>query len=179
MKTSVNACHKHKSSFIIVEGPAGGSAEFFAKWLIAASQANTFWEKIQKELDFEERFESICSAYLPDFARAAASTFMQLTKNNDTHLINLNTLEGLDFTMMYGMGFFVESEERYRTIIPKVMTKNRVRKAILSLVDTDDKKRRFHPEYLVNPISSAKALAYQDWIYAIEDPTNGSVFGNA
>jgi hypothetical protein len=170
---------RERASFILVEGPAWGSAEFYGKWLLAASQTEAFWKTIQKERDFEKEFEPVCFSYLPDFGRAAALMIMELKEYETTLLINLDQFEGWDFTMMFGMGFFAEFRQRYRMIIPGALTEDGVRKAILALVNTDDEECQLHPEYLVNPISFAKARGYQDWIYATEIQTNGSKLGNA
>lgn len=178
MKAFVNVGIEH-GSFILVEGPALGSAEFYGKWLLAASHAEGFWKKIQKERNFEEEFDPVCFIYMPDFGRAAALTIMELKEYETTLLIDLDQLEGWDFTMMFGMGFFAEFGERYRMIVPSALTEDKVRKAIIALVSTDDGECQLHPEYIVNALSFAKARGYQDWIYATEVQTRASKFGNA
>jgi hypothetical protein len=178
MNAFVNFRIEH-GSFILVEGPAWGSAEFYGSWLLAASQAEEFWKAIQKELDFEEEFEPICFTYLPDFGRAAALMIMELKEYETTLLINLDKFEGWDFAMMFGMGFFAEVGQRYQMIVPSALTEDRVKKAILALVSTDDEECQLHPEYLVNPISFTQARADQDRRYAIENQMKGPILGNA
>ena len=150
-----------RRSFILVEGPPRDSAEFYGKWLLAAGQAEVFWKKIQNERDYQDE-EFFC--HLPDFGRAAA---LMLTKFNacaTTFLIDLNDFEGWDFSMMSGMGFFTEFRQYYRMSLPNDLTEDRVRKAVLALTRTDDDACYLHPEYLVNPVSFAKARAQQVWI---------------
>jgi hypothetical protein len=170
-----------RGAFIIIEGQPWGSAEFYGEWLLAAAAAEKCWKEIQKEPDFYRQFEPVCLVYMPDFGIAASITIKELFETfGSAALIDLETCEGFDFTMMFGMGFFWDLGQHYRMTVPSALTHDTVRKAIIKLINTDEGECTLHPEYLVRSMPLVRARAYQERMIAINDfQTRGSVLGNA
>jgi hypothetical protein len=112
-----NVSSEHRSCFL-VGGPSWGDAEFYGKWLLAASQAERFWREAQQDLKFLKRVERVTLVYIPDFGLTASLMIMQLKEYRTSLIIDRNSEEAEDFAMMAAMGFFRDFDRRYQMIVP-------------------------------------------------------------
>src|SRR6516162_1875625 len=83
--------------------PAWGDAQFYGEWLLAAAKAEAFWKEAYADQDFKRQIDRVCVAYILDFGIAASRMIMQLMEYRTTFLIDLDSIEGEDFTMMAEM----------------------------------------------------------------------------
>jgi hypothetical protein len=146
---------------VLIEGPNWGDAAFYGKWLLAAGQAETFWEDALKDPDFKKQVESVCTLYIPDFGITASVIVMGLEEYRTTLVLDLCNEDGEDFVMMVMMGFFAPTKKGYRMAIPLDLTAAKVKKAIVRYAETEDEECVLHPEYLVNTMSFPEARARQ------------------
>jgi hypothetical protein len=155
--------------YIVVQGPVWGEARFYGQWLQAAANAEAFWKEAYADEDFKRHVDRVCTSYLPDFGIAATVVIMQLRECRTTLLIELDSIEGDDFTMMAEMGFFAHSNPFYQMTLPRLLTLEKVKAAIFKYAKTEDNEFMLHPEYLVTamPLSEATMLQYR--LRAIND----------
>src|ERR1700675_4933653 len=101
-----------REPFILVEGPRWADAEFYGKWLLMATKAQTLWEKALKFPSFKSQTELLTVLYTPTFDYSASLFLFQLSKNFVSFTIRLlsddtDCAEVNQFTLMAEMGFFV------------------------------------------------------------------------
>src|SRR5690242_3401379 len=93
--------------FSVIEGPAWGDAEFYARWLASAATAQGLWKKALKDREFRRQVKQFLYCYIPDFGMGAAALLGQLWKNGVSALVDLSEEQySTDFAMMIMMGFF-------------------------------------------------------------------------
>src|SRR5262249_19505314 len=126
-----NPFTRESSPCVIVEGPSWGDAEFYGRWLLAAGKAEAFWKATFQDPIFQKQIERVCVACIPDFGITASLIVMNLKEHRTTFIIDLDSEEGEDFTMMVQMGFFVCSDQRYVMTIPSCLSSFTVKRAIL------------------------------------------------
>jgi len=153
---------------VMIEGPSWGDAEFYGRWLLAAAEAETFWNNAYKDSEFQKQVDRVCLVYIPHFGISATLIIAELKQYKTTLTIDLNTEEGESFAMMVAMGFFTFSNPRYQMTVPSHLTEMQVKRAIFDFVQTEDAEFMLHPEHLVTAISFAEARAWQDRIRAID-----------
>src|SRR5215472_13976184 len=146
--------------YILVQGPAWGDARFYGQWLQAAANAEAFWKQAYADEDFKQQIDRVCVAYILDFGIAASRMIMQLMEYRTTFLIELDSIEGDDFTMMAEMRFFAHRNPSYQMTLPRLLTLEKVKAAIFKYAKTEDDEFMLHPEYLVTamPLSEATML---------------------
>jgi hypothetical protein len=168
------------SPCVLIEGPTWGDAEFYAKWLLAAAQAETFWKEARKDPDFKKQVESVCTLSIPDFGITASVIVMGLEEYRTTLVLDLCNEDGEDFVMMVMMGFFAPTNQGYRMAIPFDLTAAKVKKAIVRYAETMDEEYMLYPEYLVDTVLFPEARARQNRLRAIYQFRDGSdVSGHA
>ena len=155
--------------YILVQGPAWGDAQFYGKWLLAAAEAEALWKDACADQDFKQQVDHVCDAYIPDFGIAATVMIMQLNEYLTTFLIELDSIEGDDFTMMAEMGFFAHRNPSYQMTLPRLLTLEKVKAAIFKYAKTEDDEFMLHPEYLVTAIPLSEATTLQHRLRAIND----------
>lgn len=153
---------------VLVEGPSWGDAEFYGRWLLAAAEAETFWQHAYRNSEFQKQVDRVCISYIPHFGISATLIIMELRDYRTSLMIDLNTEDGENFAMMVAMGFFTWSASRYEMTIPPNLTETQVKQAILKFAQTEDAEFVLHPEQLVTAISFAEARNWQDRTRAIE-----------
>jgi uncharacterized protein YcgL (UPF0745 family) len=155
--------------YVLVQGPAWGDARFYGQWLQAAANAEAFWKEAYAEGDFKQQVDHVCDAYIPDFGIAAAVMIMQLKEYRTTFLIELDSIEGDDFTMMAEMGFFAQMNRSYQMTLPRFLTLEKVKAAIFKYAKTEDDEFMLHPEYLVTAMPLSEATTLQQRLRTIND----------
>ena len=148
---------------VLVEGPVWGDAQFYGEWLLAASKAESLWKEAYADQDFRKQIDRVCVCYIPDFGIAATVVIMRLKENRTTFVINVNSEDGEDFTMMSEMGLFVQKEGIYRMAVPRSLNLENVRAAVLKFAGTEDDEFVLHPEYLLTTMPFSRATALQLW----------------
>src|SRR5215469_14058499 len=84
----------------VIERPASGDAEFYAKWLAAVADADMSWKKALKQRTFWQQVAGLTPVSVPDFGISAA-TF--LWKNDVAAVLNLlgdDNSGAVEFVMM-------------------------------------------------------------------------------
>ncbi len=157
-------------TYVLIEGPLWGNAEFLGRWLLAAAQAEGFWKEAFDDPAFHKQVERVCTCYIPDFGISASVMVMQLKDYRTTFVLDLNSEDGEDFTMMVAMGFFLPIAHRYRMVPPIGLTAAKVRAAVLKYARTEDEDFMLHPEHIVTttmPLTETRA--WQDRLRAVEE----------
>ena len=155
--------------YILVQVPAWGDAQFYGQWLQAAANAEVFWKEAYADQDFKLQVDHVCDVYVPDFGIAAILMIMQLREYRTVLLLELDSEEGDHFAMMTEMGFYAHRNPSYQMTLPRFMTLEKVKAAILKYAKTEDDEFMLHPEYLVTPIPLSEATTLQHRLRAIND----------
>jgi hypothetical protein len=164
------ASDSHSDTYVLIEGPCWGDAEFLGKWLLAAAEAERFWREAYADPVFHKQVEHVCDSYIPDFGISASLIVMGLKEYRTTFVLELNSEDGEDFTMMVAMGFFLPVGDRYRMALPIGLTAAKVRSAVLRYALTEDENFMLHPERIVTAtMPFAEATAWQDRLRAVEE----------
>ena len=164
----------------LVTGPSWGDAEFYGKWLLAASRAEKLGKEAQKDPKFLKKIERLTVVYIPDFSVAASLIIMQLKEFRNSLIVRVDDDEEAEhFAMMAGMGFFRAVDHHYQMSIPKRLRPIDVRRAILKLVETEDEKFILHPEYLAAAMPLAEAKRHQIRLRALDEFPYSEILGRA
>lgn len=159
---------------VIVKGPPWGGAQFYGEWLLAAAKAESFWKEAYLDQDFQKQINRVCFCYIPDFGIASTFLLMQLEGNWASFVLNVDSIEGDDFTMMTAMGFFVQDGPVYRMTLPSSLTSEKVRAAILRYAKTEDSEHMLHPEHIVDTLATSEATQLENRLRAIDEFQNGT-----
>jgi hypothetical protein len=101
-------------TYILVQGPAWGGAQFYGEWLLTAAKAEAYWKEACADEDFKQQVDHACDSYIPDFGIAATIVITQLRACRTTLLIELDSEEGDHFAMMAEMGFYCSNDKGQR-----------------------------------------------------------------
>jgi hypothetical protein len=154
-------CDHEDYPCILVEGPPWGDAEFYGKWLLAAAKAESFWKEAYADRDFQKLIDRVCVCRIPDLGIAAAAMIMRLWENLTTFVLDADSEDGEDFTMMTEIGFFVQKDPIYQMTLPSSLTSEKVRAAIFKYAKTE--------EYIVTTLPFSEATALQNRLRAINE----------
>jgi hypothetical protein len=159
-RATIMASHKLA---VLVEGPEWGDAKFYGEWLLAAAKAESLWKEALGDQDFAKKVERVSVCYIPDFGIAATMMLMRLKSNWTRFVIDVDSEEGEELAMMFGMGFFAQRYRSYKMILPSCMTAEKVRKAVLEYAKTEDEDFVLHPERILTamPFADATALLHR------------------
>jgi hypothetical protein len=153
---------RESESYILVEGPRWGDAEFYGKWLLAAAKAEALWKQAMEDSIFAKQADRVMCAYIPDFGMAATWMISHLPKNLASFTLRLDGGEEVEhFTMMVEMGFFVLTGQRYQMAIPVQLDMERVKRAALKFAQTEDDDCYLHPEHLVATMPCEESKEWQ------------------
>jgi hypothetical protein len=155
--------------YVLVQGPSWGDAQFYGEWLLAAARAEAYRKESCADENFKRLMDRVCAAHVPDFGVAATFMIMQLKEYLTTFLIELNSIDGDDFTMMAEMGFFEQRDTHYQMVLPSSLTLEKVKAAIFKYSKTEDDEFMLHPEYLVTAMPLSEATTLQRRLRAIHD----------
>jgi hypothetical protein len=144
---------------VLVEGPAWGDAKFYGEWLLAAAKAESLWKEALGDQDFGKKAETVSFRSIPNFGIAATMMLMRLKSHWTRFVIDIDSEEGEDLAMMFGMGFFVRTHQSYQMTLPSCLTAEKVRAAVVKYAETEDVEHVLHPEYLVTAMPFAEATA--------------------
>jgi len=138
-----------ESPWILVEGPAPGSAEFLGRWLLAAAHADReLHDQYAQNPSLKQQISRLDVAYIASFSPAATKFIELLMKNLTCFPLDLWDEWGGMFTVMAELGFFSPTGNRYQMTIPQDISGLKIEAALLRLASTEDDEYHFYPEFL-------------------------------
>lgn len=151
-----------KQYWVIVEGPAPGDAHFLGQWLLAAAEADKLLqEQFEQDPSFKLTIGRIKLLYAFAFSPTATDCIKLLMKDITSFSLSVFELFGEVFVVMADIGFFSQTGNRYQMTIPKDITHEKIKAALLRLVATQDESDFLHPDFLVHCLSQADILDWQ------------------
>jgi hypothetical protein len=157
-------------SWVLIEGPAWGDAQFYGEWLLAAAKAQVLWRTALEDQEFAKQVERVCIIYEPDFGITATIMLMNLRAHWTSFVLDLQSEDGEDFAMMFSMEFFVQRGGACRMTVPPRLTLDTLKDAILTFARTEDHEYVLHPGQLVTCMSAAAAKVLQEQINTFHAP---------
>jgi hypothetical protein len=155
-----NANSQSYDPFSVIEGPAWGDAEFYARWLASAAKAQGLWKKALKDREFRRQVKQFLYCYIPDFGMGAAALLGQLWKNGVSALVDLSEEQySTDFAMMVTMGFFKRTGKRYQMTVPDQLNIEAVKSAALQMTHTLNSNYMPQPGVFVTSMRKDEARA--------------------
>jgi hypothetical protein len=154
--------------YVLVQGPPWGDVQYYGQWLLAAAEAEAFWKQAYADRDFERQIDRVCVLYVPHFGIIATSMMKRLMEHPMMFLLDLNSEDGEDFTMMAEMGFFAQRNQVYQMTLPFLLTLEKVKAAILKFARTEDDEFMLHPEHLVTAMPLPEAITLLNRLRALE-----------
>ena len=143
-----------KQHWVLVEGPAPGDAHFLGRWLLAAAEADKLLqEQFEQDPSFKLTISRIELLYAFAFSPTATKCIELLMKDLTSFSLSVFDFWGEKFAVMADIGFFSQTGDRYQMTVPKSVTREKIKAALLRLVATDDEIDFLHPEYLVHCLS--------------------------
>jgi hypothetical protein len=143
-----------KQHWVIVEGPAPGDAYFLGQWLLAAAEADKLLqEQFEQDPSFKLTIGRIELLYAFAFSPTATKCIELLMKDITSFSLSVFELFGEVFVVMADIGFFSQTGDRYQVTVPKSVTREKIKAALLRLVATEDEIDFLHPEHLVHCLS--------------------------
>ena len=143
-----------KQNWVLVEGPAPGDAKFLGQWLVAAAEADKLLqEQFAQDPSFKLTIGRIELLYAFTFSPTATKCIELLMKNLTSFSLSVFDLFEEVFVVMADIGFFSQTGDRYQMTVPKSITREKIKAALLRLVATEDEIDFLHPEYLVHCLS--------------------------
>jgi hypothetical protein len=141
-----------ESCWVLVEGPNLGDPKFTSQWLLAAVKADGLLQNYYREdPTFRPSIERLEFAYVMEFSDAAMA-FLAMCLEHGIFSLNLADSDWAEpFAIMAATGFFTATGERYQVTLPKELTIQTIRSALLRLIATEDLQGTFelHPECLL------------------------------
>ena len=146
---------------VLIEGPSWGDAEFYARWLSDAAQANALLKEANKsDPEFSKAIETLEVVKVIDFGIAATLFLSQLAEYAYTFIVDEDAVDLVEFVLMAEMGFFTRTGDRYQMTLPPILDINTVKQAHLKLAKTENDDW-IQPEQLVVSMPYSQAFKYQ------------------
>ena len=152
-----------QDTYVLVEGPTWGDAEFYGHWLLTASKANRLLQDAKRDdPEFRAAIFILEVLYVLDFGIMATVFLSQFTDERFyTFAIEVGSSDDLnEFALMVEMGFFNLTGDRYQMTVPENLDLKRVKEAHLRLAATEDEDG-IHPEKLVVGMPRSQARRYE------------------
>lgn len=167
-----------KPTWVLIEGPGPGDAEFLGRWLLAAAVADrALDEQFKKNTSLRQRVASLEFLYVVSFSPAATRSLELLMKNLSCFSLDLRDEWGDMFVVLAKIGFFRQTGNRYQMTIPEDIAGATIEQALLTLAVTEDEEHCLHPEYLVTCLSKRELEIWQarlerlPWMQRVADRT--------
>jgi hypothetical protein len=152
--------------WVLIEGPAPGSAEFLGRWLLAAADADReLHDQYARNPLLKQQISRLEVLYVVSFSPPATKFIELLMKNLTCFPLGLWDEWGEMFTVMAELGFFSPTGNRYQMTIPKDISGLKIETTLLRLASTEDDEYYLHPEYIVNFLPKREAEA---WSHRLE-----------
>jgi hypothetical protein len=156
-------------SYILIEGPRWGDAEFLGKWLLAASRANELLTRVREEAAFQGTMSAVDIIHVRDFGISATVVLSKLAENFSTVLFSLEELDTNDVAIMAELGFYQRTGDRYQMTLPTRLDIRRVKTALGKFVETEDPEYFLHPEKLIRTIRVSEGKAWQERLKQMDE----------
>jgi hypothetical protein len=144
-----NFSNEAVNSYILIEGPRWGDAEFLGKWLLAAARANELLTRVGEDVAFQEPMRA---SDIRDLGISAIVVLSKMAENLSTVIFSLDELDLNDVAIMAELGFYRCTGDRYQMTLPTRIDIHRVKMAIRKLAETEDAEYALHPEKLIQTI---------------------------
>ena len=156
---SAELCGIH---WILVEGPCSGNAEFAYRWLQSAIEADRLLQGyFHENPDFRSRIRRLEIACNIEFAPSAMAFIRMWLERGVAFSVDLIDSEWAEIAcVMAAVGFFLQTGVRYQMTVPKQLTIDLIKRALLQLAGTEDAESILHPENLLASITRAQT---QEW----------------
>jgi hypothetical protein len=165
-----------KSTWVLIEGPGPGDAEFLGRWLLAAVVADrAIEEQFKRNTSLRQRIARLEVVYTVSFSPAATRSVELLMKNLSCFSLDLWDEWGEIFVVMAKIGFFRQTGNRYQMTIPEDISGSKIEAALLKLAATEDEEYYLHPEHLVPCLSKRETESWQSkleclpWMHRVAD----------
>lgn len=156
-------------TYILIEGPRWGDAEFLGKWLLAASRANELLTRVREEAAFRGTMFTVDIITIRDFGISAIVVLSKLAENFSTVLFSLEELDMNDVAIMAELGFYQRTGDRYQMTIPARIDIHRVKMALRKFAETEDAEYVLHPENLVHTIQMSEGKTWQERLKQMDE----------
>ena len=150
---------------ILIEGPDWDDAEFVARWLLSAVEAQKVLEEDVQKLD-PDRLHSACDA---DFTWCAMTLVQEFAARSAAVAFDVLSHIAEPISSMTMMGFFRLTGARYQMVLPSLIDFATVRNATSILGRTEDKAHEVHPELLLACLPGSDAIKERDKLEAMEE----------
>ena len=156
---------KEEPLCILIEGAARNDASFYGRWLTAAAEAN---EILDEALDFDQRQEVVCKlGYEIDLGNTAIYVMEKLLRQGGATCINADDIAGEQLiaeqmAIMTELGFYTRFENRYQLTVPRRVDIACVKRAVNSLIETEDSYDTVNARTLFATRPLSEAVAWQE-----------------
>lgn len=151
-----------KPTWVVIEGPGPGDAEFLGRWLLAAPFADrALEEQFKRKANLRQQIATLEDLRLVSFSPAAIRSTRLLIENLSCFSLDVRDEWGDLFAIMAKIGFYRLTGDRYQMTIPEDVSGSRIETALLTLAATEDDECYLHPEYLVACVSKREAEIWQ------------------
>ena len=153
-----------ESPYILIEGAARNDASFYGRWLTAAAEASDI---LDEALDAEEQHEIACKlGYEIDLGNTAVCVMEKLLRHGGATYIKADDIYSEQMiaeqmSIMTELGFFTRFENRYQLTIPRTLDLARVKRAVNTLIETEDDYDTVNAMNLFATLPLSEAVAWQ------------------
>ena len=157
--TLINLPHRFRS-WVLIEGPAPADARFLGQWLLAAAEADTLLRaQFKRDRSFKRSVSRILLLHGFAFSPTAIDCVELLMNNRASFSLSVFDLSGcgLGIAVMAKLGFFLLTGERYQMAVPKELTREKIKIALLGLMATLDEDDFLYPDRLLHCMSQRAA----------------------
>jgi hypothetical protein len=148
-----------ESCWVFVEGPNLGDPKFTSQWLLAAVKADGLLQDYYlNDPAFRPSIKRLECAYVMEFSDAAMA-FLAMCLEHGIFSLNLADSDWAEpFAIMAATGFFTATGERYQVTLPKELTMETIKSALLRLVAAEVQDDFYlHPECLLTTLTEWEA----------------------
>ena len=151
--------HPKQTSFVVVQCPSYGDAEFASRWLGAAADSDRMLTNYRNaNPDFKTATENLGLITAVDFSSAALAFVSYWQDSWPAFTLNLQTSEWFEaFAYMVGTGFFTRFDQHYQMTQPHALTSEAIARALVRLAETWDENDYLNPEWLLTTLSEKDA----------------------
>ncbi len=124
------------AAWVLIEGPAPDDAHFLGRWLLAADEADKLLQmQFEEDPALELTIASVELASVFAFSPTATKCIEFLLRHVTSVSLPL-PIWGEMFALMADIGFFLQTGDRYQMTVPKSLTREKAKAALLRLVAT-------------------------------------------
>jgi hypothetical protein len=151
--------HSEQISFVVVQFPSYGDAEFASRWLAAAVDADRILTRHRSaNPDFETAIKHVGLINVVEFSWAAMEFIYSWQDSWPAFSFNLFESEWYEsFAYMAGTGFFTRIDQYYQMTQPPALTSETIARALLQLAATEDENDYLNPQWVLATMTEEDA----------------------